>query len=751
MIPAILAGCQKWEETESGTLRFVTNKKGPVLGYSSVSGVNIITDRGYAFKDLNKNGELDAYEDWRLPVDDRAADLASKLSVEEIAGLMLYSGHQSIPSAGGGRSGGVTYNGKPFAESGALPSDLSDAQIEFFTNDNLRHVLIPQCKARRLLHYGTITHRHYVKVWDLAYRQTTVLTRVMEQQPMQSSMPVPVVQYPCGRVSGHGCLIRPFNSKGIGKIASVEYRALGIATALSPQIDIATDPRWGRVSGTFGEDPKLSADMARSYVDGFQTSEGTAEISGGWGYESVNAMIKHWPGGGSGEGGRDAHYGYGKYAIFPGDNLADPLVRFTEGAFRLEGPTGMASAVMPYYTISFMQDKVNNENVGNSYSKYIINDLLRGTYNFQGVVCTDWGITNDETAVDAFSGRPWGVETLSVAERHYKIIMAGVDQFGGNNDAGPVLEAYQIGVNEIGEEAMRARMEQSALRLLRNIFRVGLFENPYLDVEKTRQTVGNPDFMAKGYEAQLKSIVMVKNHGKALPLAGDITVYIPKRFSPGSAGMFGGEASEGSWNYPVNIELAKKYFNVTDNPDEADVALVMISSPSPGSGYSAANASSGGNGYVPMTLQYSTYRAEYARDPSFAGGDPLEKFTNRTFKNKTVTASNSADLNLVLDTYNKMKGKPVIVSVTVSNPMVFSEFESKANAIILNFRTQDQAILDVITGKSEPSGLLPLQMPLDMKTVEQQFEDVPHDMQVFVDSDGNSYDFGFGLNWSGVI
>jgi len=124
LIPAILAGCQKWEETESGTLRFVTNKKGPVLGYSSVSGVNIITDRGYAFKDLNKNGELDAYEDWRLPVDDRAADLASKLSVEEIAGLMLYSGHQSIPSAGGGRSGGVTYNGKPFAESGALPSDL---------------------------------------------------------------------------------------------------------------------------------------------------------------------------------------------------------------------------------------------------------------------------------------------------------------------------------------------------------------------------------------------------------------------------------------------------------------------------------------------------------------------------------------------------------------------------------------------------------------------------------------------------
>ena len=151
---------------------------------------------------------------------------------------------------------------------------------------------------------------------------------------------------------GMAATFDPAVVKKFGQIAAIEYRALGIATALSPQVDISTDPRWNRISGTFGEDPKLAADMARAYIDGFQTSTGNKEIAGGWGYNSVNAMVKHWPGGGSGEGGRDAHYGFGKYAVYPGNNFKQHFTPFTEGAFKLKGRTGMASAVMPYYTIS---------------------------------------------------------------------------------------------------------------------------------------------------------------------------------------------------------------------------------------------------------------------------------------------------------------------------------------------------------------------------------------------------------------
>ena len=644
LIFLILTGCsvKKWDETGTGTIRIVTNKNGRILGYSTTSGVSLLTDKGYAFKDLNRNGALDVYEDWRLSADERAADLASKLSIEEIAGLMLYSAHQAIPS-GGGRFGAATYNGQPYNESGALPSDLSDQQIGFLTNDNLRHVLITSVESPEV-----------VAAWN------------NNAQALCESI-------------GFGI---PANN--------------------------SSDPRHGTTAN--------------------------AEFNAG-----------------AGEGGRDAHYAFGKYAVYPGDNLVEQLTPFVDGTFDLEGPTNMASAVMPYYTISYNQDEVYNENVGNSYSKYMINELLRGTYNFDGVVCTDWGVTRDETSIDGFGATPWGAEGLTEAERHYKIIMAGVDQFGGNNDAGPVIEAYNMGVAELGEEVMRARMEQSAVRLLKNIFRIGLFENPYLDVEKTKSTVGSSEFMEAGYEAQFKSVVLLKNNNNILPLEKNTKVYIPKRYRPPRRSMFGGGAAEGSWGDPVNMDIARQYFNITENPEEADVALVVIDSPSPGSGYSRENAESGGNGYIPMSLQYGPYKAEFARDPGIAGGDPLEDFTNRTYKNKTITVSNTTDLKLVLDTYSKMKGKPVIVSVSISNPMVFSEFEDKADAIVANFRVQDQAIMEILSGNREPSGLLPLQMPINMKAVEEQYEDVPHDMECHVDTDGNAYDFGFGLNWSGVI
>ena len=190
---------------------------------------------------------------------------------------------------------------------------------------------------------------------------------------------------------------------------------------------------------------------------------------------------------------------------------------------------------------------------------------------------------------------------------------------------------------------------------------------------------------------------------------------------------------------------------MTDNPAEADFALVVIRSPNSGSGYDASEVKKGGNGYVPISLQYGPYKTLDAREKSIAGGDPLEKFTNRTYRNKTITSSNASDLKMVLDAKKAMKDKPVVVSIAMSKPMVFSEFEKEASAILVTFEVQDQAILDMLTGAAEPSGLLPLQMPIDMKTVELQKEDVPFDMICHKDSEGNTYDFGFGMNWSGVI
>ncbi len=745
----------KWIETSGpGTIRIITNPEGQTLGYSTTSGIQILTVRGSAFKDLNRNGKLDKYEDWRLSADERARDLASQMTTEQIAGLMLYSAHQAIPARRGGWVAS-TYNGKPFEESGADASDLTDSQNDFLTNDNVRHVLITSVQS------PAVAVRWNNNVQALVEGIGLGIPSNNSSDPRHNA--VTNAEYNAGSGGdismwpgslGLAATFDPALVKEFGRIASIEYRALGITTALSPQIDVGTEPRWSRINGTFGEDPQLSADMARAYVDGFQTSSGEDEISGGWGYKSVNAMAKHWPGGGPEEAGRDGHFAYGKYCVYPGNNLDDQIFPFVNGAFKLEGGTGMASAVMPYYTISWNQDTVNKENVGNSYSSYIINDLLRNRYGYDGVVCTDWGITNNEspdiTNMMA-GGRCWGVEKgYSIAKRYYKIIMAGVDQFGGNNDAVPVIEAYNMGVAEHGEEFMRARFEESAVRLLKNIFRTGLFENPYLNPEKSDSIVGNPEFMATGYAVQLKSIILLKNKNKILPLQKDITVYIQKRYTPAGTNWFGIPFPESS-DYPVNMEIVKKYFNVTDNPDKADCALVFVNSPDGGTGYDKKDAEAGGTGYVPIALQYGPYTAEYARDPSIAGGDPMEGFVNRTYKNKTVISHNNYDLKMVIETRKKMRIKPVIVAANLSKPMVFSEFEKEADAIIVSFDVQDQVIFDILTGAAEPSGLLPLQMPANMKTVEEQKEDVPRDMECYTDSEGNRYDFAFGMDWKGVI
>ena len=747
----LVSACSpKWTEKNVGTFKQVLNEGGQTLGYSPSSGIKILTVDGQAFKDLNKNGKLDGYEDWRLPVDERAKDLASKMSVEQIAGLMLYSGHQAIPTQGSGRFGG-TYNGKPFKESGAKSSDLSDQQKKFLTEDNLRHVLITTVESPAISAQWNNNAQALVEGIGLGIPANN------SSDPRHGSDSYAEFNLGAGgKISmwpgslGIAASFDPKLMKQFGQIAAAEYRALGIATALSPQIDLGTEPRWSRFDGTMGEDPNLTVDMARAYVDGFQTSTGPAEIAGGWGYKSVNAMVKHWPGGGPEEGGRDAHFGYGAYAVYPGNNLKDHLKPFTEGAFKLEGATKMAAAVMPYYTISFNQDTVNKENVGNSYNKYLITDLLRGKYGYDGVVCTDWMITKDVQAVDQFQGKCWGVEKMTEAERHFKAIEAGVDQFGGNNEMAPVIEAYKMGIAKHGEPAMRKRFEQSAVRLLRNVFRVGLFENPYLDAAETEKTVGNPEFMKAGYEAQLRSVVMLKNSGKTLPLQKQLKVFIPKKLIPAGRNWFGVETPE-SWKDAVNPEVAKKYFTIVEKPEDADFALVVIDSPKSGVGYSQEDVKQKGNGYVPISLQYGPYKADFARETSLAGGSPFETFTNRSFKGKSMVAANIQDMKTVLETRTRMGKKPVVVVVKVSNPLVFSEIEKSASAILVHMGVQDQALMDILTGATEPSALLPFQMPADMRTVEEQFEDVPRDMKCYVDSEGNSYNFGYGMNWKGVI
>lgn len=718
----------------------VRQENGPDLGYSSTSGVKIITVDGCAFKSFDGSDTLLPYEDWRLPADVRARDLASRMSIDEIAGLMLYSIQNKLPMPND------TYGGKPFAESGMRASDLSDAQIRFLTEDNLRHVLVSTVESTET------AARWNNNVQALIEGRTHGIPANNSSDPRHSAFAdAEFSPGSDGSISlwsnmlGLAATFSPETVEEFGRIASTEYRGLGLATALSPQADLGTDPRWYRYSSTFGPEPKLVRDLTRAYCDGFQTTDGTAD---GWGRDSVNAMVKHWPGGGSGEGGRDAHYGNGKFAVYPGGCFETHKMPFLEGAFRLAGKTGKASAVMPYYTISYNQ---TSENVGNGFNRDIITRQLREEAGYDGVVCTDWIITGDEEHPGIHSGKPWGMETKSVAERHYKALMAGVDQFGGNNEKAPVLEAYEMGVREHGEAWMRARFERSACRLLLNMFRTGLFENPYVDVEQTKQTVGNKTFMKKGYEQQLHSIVMIKNHGDVLPLRERKKVYIPQRRSPEGPNYWRMICPERIYD-PVPEKILEKYYDKAVSPAEADFAVVFIESPhSYLMGYDPQDVEKGGNGYIPISLQYSDYTATHARKHSIAGGDPFESFTDRSYQGKTAHAINACDLSLLQETRRRMGNKPVVLVLMMSNPTVMQEIEPLADAILVGFDVQAQAYMDLISGREEPSALLPVQLPADMQAVEEHCEDRPRDIRCYRDADGNVYDFAFGMNWKGVI
>lgn len=714
----------------------------------AVDSALVIQKDGFAFRDLEGNGELLPYEDWRLGDEERARDLAGRLNPEEMLGLMLHSSSQPRPAMPGTMMEVGTYGGKVFPEcQGVAPWELTDQQKDMLENRGMRHMLVS-------------SHRDV----ETAVKWTNLLQAYAEALP--HGIPVNVSSDPRHGSGGAEVEFRTAASdvskwpEGIGmaavddlelcrefaRITAKEYRALGITTALGPQIDLATDPRWFRGRDTFGANKSLSTAMAQSYCDGLQT---TPDSETGWGRESVIAMAKHWPGGGTGEGGRDAHYPFGKYAVYPGGRLEEHISVFTEGAMKLRGKTKSCAAMMPYYNIPWNQDPKNHENVGNSYSEYIIKDLLIEKYGYTGVICTDWAITPDKTphvGMYVLGGKCHGVEHLSEPERMLKLILNGVNQFGGLDTRENADKAYALGCERYGESVMMEKLRLSAYKLLLNMFRVGLFDNPYVDLEESLRTVGCQDFVEKGREAQRKSVVLLKNHDNALPLQAKIKVYVPNRHLEERYNFvrFMSPAEDVT---PVSAETLSAYFQPVESPEKADAALLFIESPVDCGGFESKDCETGENGYRPISLQYRPYKAVHARKVSIAGGDPRESSANRSYYDKDSITANESDLNLVIQARERMKDKPVIVCIRMNNPAVLAELEPYADAILVDFGVQKSVLLDAVTGSFSPSGHLPVILPKDMETVETHCEDVATDIEPYQDRDGHVYGFGYGLGY----
>jgi beta-glucosidase len=302
---------------------------------------------------------------------------------------------------------------------------------------------------------------------------------------------------------GFGALRDEDTVREFGDIARREYRAVGIHVALHPMADLATEPRWARTMHTFGEDAALASRLVAAYVRGFQGDE--------LGPTSVACMTKHFPGGGPQLDGEDPHFSYGKDQVYPG-GMFDYHLRVFEAALA----AGTAQ-IMPYYGRPV---GTALEEVGFGYNRDVVTGLLRERYGFEGVVCTDWGLVTDTLLPDGsvFEANCWGVEELSVEDRLVKIVEAGCDQLGGEEL--PELLVQLVREGRISE----SRVDESGRRLLRDKFRLGLFDERDVDPDEAERICGSQEFRAAGARAQRRSAVIVTNGG-VLPLSPELRVY----------------------------------------------------------------------------------------------------------------------------------------------------------------------------------------------------------------------------------
>lgn len=318
-------------------------------------------------------------------------------------------------------------------------------------------------------------------------------------------------------------------------IARQEYLAVGFRAALHPQIDLATEPRWPRISSTFGEDAELTARLVAAYVRGFQGAT--------LGHTSVSTMTKHFPGGGPQKDGTDPHFPWGREQIYPGGNFAYHLLPFRAA---LEAGTAQ---IMPYYG---MPIGTEYEEVGFSFNKSVITGILREQLGFNGIVCTDWGLVTDKKGLgDLGTAKSWGVEHLTPDERLLKLLDAGVDQFGGEDCSDRLVALVRSGRLE------EARIDESARRLLRQKFELGLFEQPFVDEEAADAIVGNGRFRQAGIRAQQRSLTLLTNADDVLPLDRGRKVY-----------------AEG-----FDDTILAEFATVVDDPAHSDVAILRTKAP----------------------------------------------------------------------------------------------------------------------------------------------------------------------------
>lgn len=702
------------EATADGWIR-VVNEGGATLGYAPESGVTIIESDGYAFKDMNKNGELDPYEDWRLPYEERAVDLVSKMTIEQMSGLRI--------------NGAI----------GGLETDIPAM------NDMDGNPIYPQ-----IVEGGVRYYIMYPVAFGAPLNTVPACANALQATAESTELGIPMMLNcdPTTTMTGTvtnlalGATFSPEKVAALSADVAKLYRAAGITMTLSPQVDLESDPRSQSVN-TFTEDPALAAALTNAMVSAYQSTYGEDGSDLGWGKDSLAVQFKHFFGNLANEGGRNYHDYTGKYTVMTEEQIDTQLVPFVEGGFQLDSATGSASAIMVTYTVPMDEegDSYGEKAVGGAFNDFVMGKLAE--HKFEGMVSTD-SLTWDtlDLGFMVMLQTAYNVDDLTMDEKIVTMFELGVDQIMGGTRPADLSTAYTAYVEKNGQEEADQNWADAAVACVLPIFRVGNFECPYVVTAESAATfeANTPDVTN---ELAQSSIVMLKNNGIIAQRDTKLKAYI---------------VSNGD-ELPVSKKVLKDYFEIVDNPSEAEVAIVFVDSPKcVNTGYNTDAEE-----WCPITLQYRPYTADAdcVEEDSITGDVKIEKtespygiVENKTVENRGYydaenTVANEADLELILTTAEL--GIPTVVCVNASGAFCVDEFEDKVDAILVGFGVDKSNYLPLVAGQVEPSALLPLQMPASMEAVEAQQSGAPRDMECYVDANGNTYDFAFGLNWTGVI
>ena len=590
-----------------------------------------LTEGGHTFRDLNKNGKLDPYEDNRLPIETRVEDLLSQMTLEEKAGLMFH------PTLRVGKDGFLVEKTSPYSP--VQTSELVSKRL-------INHFKVYDASSPRQI------ARWQNRLQKLAERTRLGIPITISSEPLHTTnrsfdakqISDSLSQWP--DPLGLAATGDPEFVQKFGNIARQEYLAMGIRVALHPQADLATEPRWGGIRSTFGEDAELAAKMVAAYIRGFQGDT--------IGAESVACVTGHFPGSGPQKDGEDAQFSYGKDQVYPGGNFGYHLQPFQAAI-----AAGTAQ-IMPSYGRPLGTEF---DEVGFGFNQQVITTLLREQLGFDGLVCTDWllltGMRNFRR--DLLEARCWGVEELSVAERLKKAIEAGCDQLGGEAISHVLVDLVIKG------DLRMQRIDESARRILREKFRLGLFDNPYVDEEAAAEICGQVAFRQAADQAQRKSIVLLKNgithQGLILPMLRKVKLYV-ENLAP---------------------EVARRYGEVVSTPEEAEIAILRLNTPF----------------------------------------EPRTSFAERQFHAGKLDFD-AEELSRILEI---CKDVPTIVDIYLERPAVIPEIAEQCTALLTSFGASDTALMDVLYGKFKPTGKLPFELPGSMEAVRNQKEDLPHDSE----------------------